>query len=193
MLSHGDGIIGRVQRGDHEAFGELVLAHQKVLHALVVALTGENDEAEDLAQTCFVEAFDRLGELRDGDRFTPWLFAIARNKCRDWVRQRSRRPALMGDSSRLRDDGRSGLPTTPEGHAMATARDEAVRAMVRSLPEQYRAVVALRYMGELSYAEIAETLEISTSAVGVRWHRARKMLRERLRQVLDDDGDEGQP
>lgn len=64
-------LVERAQRGDTEAFGKLVLAYQRALFALVSGLTSENDKAEDLTQGCFVEAFVRLGELRDCDRFGP--------------------------------------------------------------------------------------------------------------------------
>ncbi|HJN14757.1 MAG TPA: sigma-70 family RNA polymerase sigma factor [Armatimonadota bacterium] len=184
-------IVDRVRKGDTEAFAGLVSAYRKPIYALVSGMTGENDEAEDVTQTCFVQAYSRLGELRDGHRFGPWLYAIARNRCRDWIRQRSRRPALVDDPSKLRSDSAPGLPTNPEDQALASLRDEAVASAVRSLRAEYRTVVTLRYVGGLSCPEIAEATGVSVSATAMRWHRAKKMLRRQLRHIDDDETGEG--
>jgi len=185
-------IVERVRRGDTEAFAELVSAYRKPIYALVAGMTGENDEAEDVTQTCFVQAYSRIGELRDGRRFGPWLCAIARNRCRDWVRRRSRRPALVGDSSRPRNDSPSGLPANPEDQVLASLRDEAVEAAVQRLPAEYRTVVMLRYVGELSCPAIAEAMGVSVSAVAMRWHRAKRMLRRCLRDIATEETGEGE-
>ncbi len=107
------GIIRLVRERDTEAFGELVASYQSSVYGIALSTIGDAEEAEDVAQTCFVEAFSRIGELRDGDRFSPWLFAIARNKCRDWLRHNSRRPALVGDPSELPSADPPELPDGP--------------------------------------------------------------------------------
>lgn len=182
--------VQRVREGDTEAFGDLVASHQGPVYRIAVATTGDAAEAEDLTQSCFVEAFTRIGELRDGHRFAPWLYAIAHNSCRDWLRKHSRRPVLLGDPPRLRSADAAELPGNPEHRVLASVRDEPVRRAVNSLPADYRAVVVLRYIGELSYAEIAEAMGMKVSAVKMRWHRARKMLQERLRGWASDEGEE---
>ena len=168
-------------------------AYRKPGYALVSGITGENDEAEDLAQTCFIEAYKRLGELRDDDRFGSWLYAIARNKARDWLRRRAHSPDLVGDPSRLSARDPAELPTSPEAEVLATVDDGAVRSIVGGLPAKYRTVVLLRCLGELSFAEIAEATRASRDAVAKRWHRARAMLRERLLSASHGDGGEATP
>ena len=184
-------LITQVCQGDTEAFGELIVAHQNAVYAVVLAITGDIDTADDLTQTCFLEAFRRLGELRDRDRFGPWLHAIARNRSRDWLRQQSRAPDLSGDPSELRDAARHELPEDPQARALASERDEAVRRAVSTLSAEYRSVVLLRYIGELDYADIADALGISVSAVKMRWHRARIMLEERLSEWVPEWAPEG--
>lgn len=98
------------------------------------------------------------------------------------MRQRSRRPTLVADPSQLEANDPPELSATPEQLMLASARDQALNAAVASLPPDYRAVVLLRYVGELSYAEIADALRIKVSTVSMRWHRAKRMLRERLQQ-----------
>ena len=183
-------IIQRVREGDTEAFGDLVASYQGPVYRIAVSTTGDTGEAEDLTQTCFVDAFLRIGELRDGHRFAPWLYAIAHNRCRDWLRKHSRRPVLLGDPSELLGANVPEFPGNPEQHVLASAHHERIRTAVNGLPTDYRAVVELRYIGELSYAEIAQALGIKVSAVKMRWHRARKMLQERLRVHLGDEIEE---
>jgi len=187
MRASDDATVRRVRDGETEAFEDLVAAHAEAVYRMAAAATSDPGEAEDLTQTCFVEAFTRIGELRDGRRFAPWLFAIAHNRCRDWLRKHSRRPVLLADPSELSGADPPELPGNPESHAVSSARDEAIRRAVNSLPADYRAVVVLRYAGELSYAEIAEAMGIKLSAVKMRWHRARKMLQTRLRHYLGDE------
>jgi RNA polymerase sigma-70 factor (ECF subfamily) len=176
------GLAERARRGDTEAFAQLVRTHQNAVFAIASAITLDSDSAEDLTQICFLEAFRRLGELRDGQRFTPWLHAIARNRARDWLRQQSRVRALSGDPSEPGSRWSQELPEDPQVAALATERNEAVKRTVYSLPREYREVVLLRYVGELNHAEIAEALGISVPAVKMRWHRARKILEQRLEE-----------
>ena len=107
-------LVERTRRGDMRAFEELVQTYQNAVFALAAAFTDGSDEAQDLTQGCFVDAFERLGELRDGDRFGSWLYAIARNRCRDWARRQSHRQALAADPSPLRADDPSELSNNPE-------------------------------------------------------------------------------
>jgi len=184
-------IMDRVREGDTEAFGELVRIYRKPVYALVSGITGENDEADDLAQTCFLEAFRRRGELRDDDRFGSWLYAIARNKSRDWLRRRAQAPDLVGDPSMLSVRDHVELPTTPETEVLAKVDDGSINAVVRGLPAKYRTVVLLRCLGGLSFAEIADASHASRAAVEKRWHRARAMLRERLQCLTSREAGEG--
>ncbi len=190
MPASDNAVVQRVHRGDTEAFAELVARYQEAVYGLALAMIGDADDAQDVAQSCFVRAFRRLGELRDGDRFRSWLFAIVRSRCRDWLRQQSRRPALVGDPRELASADPPGLLGNPHGHA-PSPRDQAVKRAVNSLPPRYRAVVTLRYTGDLTFAEIAEALGLSPSGVRMRWHRARKMLRERLRERPSDEEGSG--
>ena len=75
---------------------------------------------------------------------------------------------------------------------LASLRDEAVEAAVRRLPAEYRTVVTLRYVGELSCPEIAEAMGLSASAAAMRWHRAKKMLRRHLRDIATEETGEAE-
>ena len=81
------------------------------------------------------------------------------------------------------------LSTNPHSQAVASARDSAVRTAVNSLPPEYRTVVTLHYVGELTFPEIAGLLRLSVAAVNMRWHRAKKMLRDRLPEWVSNGED----
>ena len=113
MPASDDAIVQRVCAGDTEAFGHLVVGHRKSVYSIAAATTGDADEAEDIVQSAFVEAFRRIGELRDGHRFGSWLHAITRNMCSDWLRRHSRAAALFGDPSKLQSVAPAELPDPP--------------------------------------------------------------------------------
>ena len=186
MSASEDRTIQRVREGDTEAFSQLVASYERAVYAIAMATTGDVPEAEDLTQTSFVEAFAGIGKLRDGRRFAPWLYAITRNRCRDWLRKRPRRPILIDDPSKLHNTNPPESRSNPEHQVIVAERDDAIRAAVESLPVPYRAVILLRYAGDLSYEEIGSTLGLSVPAAKVRCHRARKLLRESLKDQLDD-------
>ena len=179
--------VQRVRNGDTEAFGCLVATYEKAVFRIAMATTGDAAEAEDLTQISFVQAFTDIGELRDGRRFAPWLYAIAHNTCRDWLRKHRSRPVLLGNPPRLPNANPVGLPNNPDHHTMG---DEPVTTAVNSLPLKYRAVVVLRCVSDLSYEDIGRALGVSVPAVKMRWHRARKMLQQRLAERLEDSPEE---
>jgi len=189
MADSEQALVRRIQSGDTDAFAELVTGHHRSVYGIALSVTGDTDEAEDMTQSCFVDAFARIGELRDGRRFSSWLYAIARNRCRDWLRDRRRRPVLLSDPEQLGVADLPELPQEPEARVLAESRRDEVRAVVRGLPPEYRSVVALRYVAELSFDEIADALGVSASAARVRCHRARRMLEDRL-EALERIGQE---
>jgi RNA polymerase sigma-70 factor (ECF subfamily) len=157
-------VIERVRDGDTEAFSDLVARYQKAVFGMAVSTTADVDEAEDLAQTSFIEAFARLGELRNGSRFGPWLYSIARNRCRDWLRARSRLPAPVGDPSGLPAAEATELPSTSGWNALQPSWTDGLVAALAALPHDYRTVLLLRYVADLSYEEIGQALSLSASA-----------------------------
>ncbi len=179
-------VIERVRDGDTEAFSDLVARYQKAVFGIAVSTTADVDEAEDLAQTSFIEAFARLGELRNGCQFGPWLYSIARNKCRDWLRARSRLPALASDPSGLRSPDAPELLSTSRWGAFRPSWTDGIGAALAALSHDYRTILLLRYVADLSYEEIGQALSLSASAARVRCHRGRSMMREQACRQTED-------
>ena len=171
-------LVERAKTGDHEAFAALVETHARAVTALALAMVGLREDARDLAQEAFVEAYKRLGELREPGRFKAWVSGIARRKCIYLLRERA--------SSREVDAGvalafaRASRTSAPDAAAETAERGALVRSAVNSLPERDREVVMLRYTAGLPPREIAEYLDLSVDAVEKRLERAKAELRAKL-------------
>jgi RNA polymerase sigma-70 factor (ECF subfamily) len=164
-------IIRQVLDGDRDAFSHLVRKYMNVVYAMLVRLTGNREEARDLAQECFIRAYRNLHRFDPARSFAAWLFQIARNACVDQWRKKKENmePLPETDVAERR---------TPEQIVVENEEWEEMAGWLRALPPHYQAVLLLRYRHDFSYHEIAEILEISPHDVANRIHRARKKLRE---------------
>jgi len=172
--------IRRVLAGDPNAFRALVDKYGGSILSLTYRMTGSRDDAEDLAQDAFLQAFSRLADFRVGARFHPWLYTIALNLCRNHLRRRtlvkwmSLQPTRTEDrSTPLDPPERSPDPETALLDQEAEAR---LQSAIEGLPLKYREVFLLRQSQELSYEEIAEITGLPLGTVEVRLFRARKRL-----------------
>ena len=162
------------RRGDQEAFSSLVAAYQRPVYNLAYRMLGEVTEAEDAAQETFVRMYTKLDTYQADRKLSSWLLAIASHYCIDRLRQR------RGVWLSLDDDPVAAvLPShglTPEEHALRTELRNTLQAALMMLESGYRVPLILRYWHDLSYEEIAATMEITVPAVKSRLHRARQQL-----------------
>jgi RNA polymerase sigma-70 factor (ECF subfamily) len=171
-------LIERARRGDHAAYGQLVVRYRDAIHRLTYRILRHPGDAEDAAQDAFVRAYVALDSYNPQYRFYTWLATIAQNVCfrslrsRDW-RIASVEPVLVRAHRAYVEDG-------PEIPLLMRERDETIRRLVDGLPDKYRQVLILRHWHELSYEEIARATELSLSAVKTRLHRARQMVASAL-------------
>ena len=159
-------------------------------YTLAYRLTGDPDDAGDVAQEAYIRAYRHLKRFRGEARFTTWLYRITANCAATHMgrRKRHQHDELNDDSpiADVRPDN------DPELRADAAALRADVQAALRRLPERLRAVVVLRDVYDLSHRAIADELGISETAAKVRLHRARHRLRELVfdRRQGSDDGDD---
>lgn len=181
------GLIERTLAGDHDAFGDLVRRHADVVHGMVLRACGDPDSAAELTQETFLKA---LAGLRGFDRarpLRPWLLTVALNAVRSAQRTGRVRAGIMAEDG---DDHVRQAPDHapgPEETAALGQRDRRLEAMVRQLPDKLREAVALRFWADLSFAELAEALEVSESAAKMRVYRAL----EQLRLLMDGERHDG--
>lgn len=158
--------------GDEGAFEALFERHAAPVRGMLGRLSGDRTLAADLTQATFLSLVKGRGRFMPGAKFKPWLYAIAMNALRDHHRRHRR--------ERLTDDG-----DVPEESIEPAQRDlgleREVRTALAQLPEAQREAVVLHRFEGLSFAEIAQTVGLSESAVKVRAHRGYERLRELLK------------
>ncbi len=182
-------LVSRCLTGDTEAYGTLVQRYQGAVYATAYYYAGRFGAAEDIAQDAFLEAYRTLPKLRDPGCFGPWIKAIACRSAANWLRRhhkriRSETPLPFRRTISI-EDAREG----PQGRLEQSERSERVQMAIDSLPERYRLPVVLRYLQELSYAEIAEFTGDSVDEVRGILQRAGRQLRELLADLDEFQGE----
>ena len=166
-------LITYAQQGDRQAFTELVCRHQDSIVSLTYRMCGDLRLAEDAAQEAFVRVWQNLNSYKPKFAFRSWLYRIATNAALDSLRRE--RPTAELDSLSLAD-----LGTTPEQSVEENQRAAHVRRAIAQLSEPLRVVLILREYQELTYQEIADTLDIPVGTVMSRLNTARVQLRHEL-------------
>jgi len=181
-----EGLAARAADGDASAFEVLVKRYQARVFGLACRLTGSEDDAADVLQDAFLQAFRHLGSFRGEARFGTWLYRIATNAALMHRRSRARRPAEPLDAFLPAFDDAGVHRATPEELRVASRVEELLdrqslarkaREAVDRLPESYRTAFVLRDLEDLPTGEVAEVLGIEPAAVRQRVHRARLLLR----------------
>ena len=166
-----------VMDGDQYAFAELVERYQQSVYNLTYRMLGESGEAEDAAQEAFLRAYKHLKRYDPDRSFKTWLLSIASNYCIDRIRKR-RLTWLSIDEPLPPHPALTSDAPGPEEAAVRGERSEAVSELLDTLAPDYRAAVVLRYWYDMPYADIAQALETTESAIKSRLFRARQQLAE---------------
>ena len=165
-------------RGDTAAFGALVLRHRKMVIGTAYRVCGDAVLAEDIAQETFVRVWDRLSTYRPQGTFRGWICRIASNKTIDALRRQ--KPTVDIENLSL-----TATTGRPEAAALRSERATAVRAAIMGLPTQTRMALVLREYQDLSYQEIAQTLDIPMGTVKSRLSDARRRLKDALTELVE--------
>ena len=173
-------LVARSLGGDVRSYEELVKRYERLVGRVIYSYASRDAAVEDLTQETFLRAYDRLGTFNPEYRFKTWLLAIANNLGIDTLRRRR-------DVVEFNPDLHGRVMRGPEAAAAQAELSKSVQDAVISLPEAYGVPLVLRYAEGLSYAEIAEILDISIPALKSRLFRARNMLAGRL----EDERPEG--
>lgn len=183
-------LIDRWRDGDIQAFEALVRRHERRVFGLLLRMLGSREEAEDAAQDTFLNLHRHGHRFRREARFSTFLYRVAMNAALNRRRSLGRRRAHM-DALVREQSGGSALPSTPRGPEDSAAGGEIsarVQQELQALPPGLRAPLVLFDIEGLAYAEIAEVLQVAEGTVKSRIHRARKALRERLRDLAPGEG-----
>ncbi len=191
-MEHNDAdLVRRTLCGEVAAYNGLVLRYQRQVYNLAYRMLGNAEDAGDLVQETFLRAYGALASFRQDASFLTWLYKIASNLCIDQLRSRKAKGALSLDVEleEGREPAADNRATGPEESAVRDAVQEVVNRAILNLPERYRVVVVMRHLQDMSVDEIARALNLPTGTVKTHLFRAREMLRERLRPVLEMEAD----
>ncbi len=168
-------LVRQVLQGNLGAYVDLVQRYTAQVAALCRAHVRRPEVVEDLVQEAFLRGLDRLAGLREPGRFGPWLYAIARNLCRDWLDDPHREHVSL--------DAAAPAAAAPDPADEDDQRDRAarLRECIRRLPVELREVVEIYYAGgRVTYREMADRLGVSFGQVNKLLTRARRLLRQSL-------------
>ena len=179
-------LIARSLKQDSDAFGQLVERYATVIVNLAYRMVGDRTEAEDLAQETFVAAFKSLPTFRAESKFSTWLYRIAANKCKDWLR--AKRPGQGGqdvDIDEVLDHGVAAEERTPERLLSQQQVAAQLDRAIQRLPPLYREAFVLKHVEGLSYEEMQEILNVNADTLKMRVYKGRLQLSRELVELKE--------
>jgi RNA polymerase sigma-70 factor (ECF subfamily) len=183
-------LIDRATNGDEKAYTELMKRYKKPVYHTLLKMVRNPDDADDLTIEAFAKAFRNLPKFKKEYTFSTWLFRIATNNCIDFIRKK--RLETLSISTTYTDDNGDpvdidirDLNMNPQESTINRQKIELVRNFVTLLPPKYQQLVQLRYFDELSYEEIAKTLDAPLGTVKAQLHRARELLYDIVKEKRD--------
>jgi len=188
-------LVKKSQEGDYLSFEELVKRYESKIYNLAYRIMGNKEDASDVLQETFLQAFRKLSSFKGKAKFSTWLYRIAVNICLMKKRKKKKMeivsldlPILTKKEDEIKRELRDDWSRSP----LATLEHEEVKKTLSQaidlLPEEYRTVFLLRGLNGLSNQEVAKVLGISLAAVKSRLHRARLFLRDKLSQYFREYG-----
>jgi len=174
-------IIYRCLNGESGVFGLLVDKYKAGIYAYAYTRLLNFQDAQDVTQEVFLQAYRDLRSLRRWESFVFWLYRIAHNCCAKSARARSRRP----DSEFIEDQNPYAISDSSLNSYRDIQVNESLREAIYSLPETYRQVLMLHYFGGMNSSEIAKSLGASPTAIRMRLSRARAQLKEEMVAMMD--------
>ncbi len=180
-------IIERVLAGETDAYGLLVEEYQSRVYNLALRMCGNPEDACDLAQEAFFRAWRGLPGFQFDSAFSTWLFRLSSNICLDYLRAKKRRPTVsLSSAAEENEQTQIDLvdpSKSPEELLLAAEDRQTLSRAMNELPVEYRQILTLRAVNDMSYTQISEILKIREGTVKSRLSRARLALRNKLLQI----------
>ena len=175
-------LVQRARQGDEGAFAALVEQNQGRIYHLALRMTGNPDDAAELCQEAFLNAWKGLGKFQGESSFSTWLYRLTSNACVDLLRREGRHRGAAGPSLNDEESDLHLPDDAPGPQEQAERRElrEQIETALQALTPEHRQVLVLREMHQLSYDEIAQVLKLDVGTVKSRINRGRKQLRNFL-------------
>jgi RNA polymerase sigma-70 factor, ECF subfamily len=178
-------LVAKSVGGDAESFNELILRWERPIYVLAYRTIGREEDARDVCQETFLRAFRALPGFRGQAKFSSWLYRIALNLCRDWMRRERRAPTVQApEGVDLLDLAAAAEPS--ESIEDLVARKDLARAVERvmaRLPEEQRTAIVLKEFHGLTFREIADLMGCPLSTVKTRLYQGLTVLRRELAKM----------
>jgi RNA polymerase sigma factor (sigma-70 family) len=180
-------LVARAREGDRDSFEQLVLLHADRLYAVVLRVSGNRDEAEEVVQETFLRAWRSLDRFEGRSQFFTWLYRIGVNEARRSQERRRARPqtAPLADAAEDVPDEHQAPHARAQTHELRGALERAIL----DLPLDYRMPLVLRDVEGLSTAQAAAVMELGEAAFKSRLHRARMAVREAVEDYVAQEDD----
>jgi RNA polymerase sigma-70 factor (ECF subfamily) len=175
-------LVARSIRGDTDSFNQLILRWERPIYALAYRTIGREEDARDVCQETFLRAFRALPAFRGQAKFSSWLYRIALNLCRDWIRRERRAPLVQApEGVDLMDLAVEAEPSESIEDLVAR-KDliELVERVMARLPEEQRTAIVLKEYHGLTFQEIADVVGCPLSTVKTRLYQGLTVLRREL-------------
>lgn len=176
-------MIKQCKQGNRDAFNILFEKYQSKVINLAYNMLSDREDAFDAAQEVFVKVYKNMESFKENSSFTTWLYRITSNVCADMLRKRQRSAKSVSIDKMSEEFGGTDIQDTaptPEENAFLTERQRAVREAINELKDEYKIVITLCDIEEMSYDEIAEILKLPKGTVKSRINRARTALKKNL-------------
>jgi RNA polymerase sigma-70 factor (ECF subfamily) len=177
-------IIERAKAGDTDAFEQLLIANQDNVYRLALKMTKNEQDALDISQEVFIKMYTSLSGFRGESRFSVWLYRLTYNQCMDFIRKKSGENIISLNKENERGEEYEieipDLRNIPEEKLLKKEKTKIIAESIKELPKKQYEVLVMREISDMSYSEIAETLDISEGTVKSRISRARLNLANTL-------------
>lgn len=175
-------LVALSQGGDTDSFNQLVLRWERPIYALAYRTLGREDDARDVCQETFLRAYRALPGFKGEAKFSSWIYRIALNLCRDWIRKQRRAPVMQApEGVELADLAAERGPVESIETLVARKQlSDRVAAAMRMLPDEQRTAIVLKEYHGLTFREIAEMQGCPLSTVKTRLYQGLTVLRRQL-------------
>lgn len=181
-------LVTRAKQGDQSAFEQLVRDNEKRIYNLTLRMVSDPEDALDLSQEAFLNAWKGLASFKGDSAFSTWLYRLASNACLDFLRSKKRRQDTTGSPLSLDDEDAPPPPSDdssrPDLQLERKERSQALHRGLDALPPHHRQILVMRELSGLSYQEISQVLDLDLGTVKSRLTRARTALKK----ILSEDG-----
>jgi len=204
-------LVGRAQQGDRAAFEELVRLHQKRVFAIVSGILRRREDIEDVAQQVFLKVYLSLRRFNQRSAFSTWLYKVAVNECRDYLRKKRARPLVYeadlseeaarslaqhgGDAANV--PGLAGVSSPEQDARQRAERRQLIERLLAELSAEDRMILLMKEVEGFPVEEISEITGLNVNTIKVRLFRARGRLAEFYRRRLSGrrsaSGDSNRP